>query len=59
MLCVRGCARALMCVYGQGSQKLHNWQTILSPLHYRNGVHHPVELTCLYCGGHRDVSENI
>ena len=36
-------------VYGQGSQKLYNWPTILSPPHYRNGVHHTVEIICLYC----------
>ena len=46
-------------VYGQGSQKLYNWPTILSPPHYRNGVHHTVEIICLYCGELRDVSENI
>ena len=47
--------------YGQGSQKLYNWPTILSPPHYRNGVHHTVEIRpiCLYCGELRNVSENI
>ena len=38
--------------------KLYNWPKILSPPHYRNGVHHTVEIICLYCGEHRDVSEN-
>ena len=34
--------------YGQGSQKLYNWQNILlSPTHHRNGVHHPVEIISL------------
>ena len=42
-------------VYGQGSQKLYNWQNMLSPPHYRNGIHHPVEIVCLYCGETRDV----
>ena len=46
-------------IYGQGSQKLYNWEHIVSPPHYRNGVHHPVEIICLYCGGHRDFSEYI
>ena len=46
-------------VYGQGSQKLYNWPKILSPPHYRNGVHHTVEIICLYCGELRDVSEKI
>ena len=46
-------------LYGQGSQKLYNWPTILSPPHYRNGVHHTVDIICLYCGELRDVSENI
>ena len=46
-------------VSGQGSQKLYNWPKILSPPHYRNGVHHTVEIICLYCGELRDVSENI
>ena len=46
-------------IYGQGSQKLYNWPKILSPPHYRNGVHHTVEIICLYCGELRDVSENI
>ena len=46
-------------IYGQGSQKLYNWPTIMSPPHYRNGVHHTVEIICLYCGEFRDVSENI
>ena len=36
-------------------KKLYNWQNILSPPHYRNRVHHPVEIICLYCGGHRYV----
>ena len=45
--------------FGQGSQKLYNWPTILSPPHYRNGVHHTVEMICLYSGELRDVSENI
>ncbi len=42
-------------------KKRYNWQTILSPPHYRNGVHHPVEIirSGIYCGGHRDVSECI
>ena len=31
-------------VYGQGSQKLYNWPKILSPPHYRNGVHQTVEI---------------
>ena len=44
-------------LHGQGSQKLYNWQNILSPPHYRNGVHHPVEIIWLYSGGRRDVSE--
>ena len=48
-----------MPTYGQGSQKLYNWPKILSPPHYRNGVHHTVEIICLYCGELRDVSENI
>ena len=34
-------------LYGQGSQKLYNWPNILSPPHYRNGVHHTVEMICL------------
>ena len=42
--------------YGQSSQKLYNWPKILSPPHYRNGVHHTVEICC---GELRDVSENI
>ena len=37
-------------LYGQGSQKLYNWPKILSPPHYRNGVHHTVESIGLYCG---------
>ena len=40
---------------GKAHKKLYNWQNILSPPHYRNGVHHPVEIICLYCGRHRDV----
>ena len=44
---------------GKAHKKLYNWQTILYLPHYRNGVHHPVENICLYCGELRDVSENI
>ena len=51
--------RRFWVTYGQGSQKLYNWPKILSPPHYRNGVHHTVEIICLYCGELRDVSENI
>ena len=46
-------------LYGQRSQKLYNWPKILSPPHYRNGVHHTDEIICLNCGELRDVSENI
>ena len=52
-------ATGVYLIYGQGSQKLYNWPKILSPPHYRNGVHHTVEIICLYCGELRDVSENI
>ena len=45
--------------YGQGSQKLYNWQNIVSPPHYRNDVHHPHDIICLYCRGHQDESEYI
>ena len=34
----------LIILYGQGSQKLYNWLKILSPPHYRNGVHHRLKL---------------
>ena len=44
---------------GQGSQKLYNWQNIVSPPHYRNAVHHPHDIICLYCRGHQDESEYI
>ena len=46
-------------VYGQGSQKLYNWQNIVSPPHYRNDVHHPHDIICLYCRGLQDESEYI
>ena len=45
--------------YGQGSQKLYNWQNIVSPPHYRNDVHHPHDIICLYCRGLQDESEYI
>ena len=46
-------------IYGQGSQKLYNWQNIVSPPHYRNDVHHPHDIICLYCRGLQDESEYI
>ena len=46
-------------VDGQGSQKLYNWQNIVSPPHYRNDVHHPHDIICLYCRGLQDESEYI
>ena len=46
-------------VYGQGSQKLYNWQNIVSPPHYRNDVHHPHDIICLYCRGLQDESKYI
>ena len=46
-------------IYGQGSQKLYNWPNIVSPPHYRNDVHHPHDIICLYCRGHQDESEYI
>ena len=46
-------------VYGQGSQKLYNWQNIVSPPHYRNDVHHPHDIICLNCRGLQDESEYI
>ena len=48
---------SLIC--GQGSQKLYNWQNIVSPPHYRNDVHHPHDIICLYCRGLQDESEYI
>ena len=50
----------ILCVcIGQGSQKLYNWQNIVSPPHYRNDVHHPHDIICLYCRGLQDESEYI
>ena len=31
----------------------------MSPPHYRNDVHHPHDIICLYCRGHQDESEYI
>ena len=39
--------------------KLYNWQHIVSPPHYRNDVHHPHDIICLYCRGLQDESEYI
>ena len=50
---------SLRWTYGQGSQKLYNWQNIVSPPHYRNDVHHPHDIICLYCRGLQDESEYI
>ena len=51
----------LKCVvsYGQGSQKLYNWPKILSPPHYRNGVHHTVEILNVYIVENSDTFQKI
>ena len=58
-VCVRVWVHVYVYVYGQGSQKLYNWQNIVSPPHYRNDVHHPHDIICLYCRGLQDESEYI
>ena len=48
-----------MCIWARLTKTVQLAKYYISPPHYRNGIHHPVEIICLYCGGHRDVSEYI